>query len=111
MVGQKSPDNSISEFSRCRRERPRTKVFPREVKCWDASSAPQEVTLIEADTLGARAVLPINLRAGDQVTISFKNKLGQFRTRQARVAWTQAMTAAPKVIAGLAFDEDLTSAA
>ena len=111
MVGQKSLDKSENELSQCRRERRRTKVYPREVKCWDAGATIREVTLIEADTLGARAVLPWNLRAGDQLTISFKNKLGQFRTRTARIAWTQAMTSAPKVIAGLAFDEDLTSAA
>ena len=95
----------------CRREANRRRIRPRSLSCWNQFQALEFATLIEADTKGARAVLPRTVQTGDQLSVSFQDNLGQFLTRTARVAWTEYMESARRVIAGLAFEEDLVDVA
>jgi hypothetical protein len=67
------------------------------------------VTLIEADSKGARLMLPFSVISNDRIKVSFQDELGYYQTRTARIAWTHSV--ADKTVAGMAFDEDLTLAA
>lgn len=69
------------------------------------------VSVIEADTLGARLMFPYQVRTNELVHVAFKDELGHYQARVARVAWTQPLTATGVIVAGVAFDEELEVAA
>lgn len=96
--------------ARCRRRREREKLNPRQVTCWKHTEAPAVVTSIEVDRRGARLVLPWDTVAGEHVRVSICDSLGQYTTTRARIAWTQKLSNST-VVAGLAFDEEVTLAA
>lgn len=86
----------------CRRRGDRSKIVPSGVKCWSDKNSPQEVVLIEADTQGARVMLPWAAYKNQIVSVSFCNSLGMHRTEKARVAWVQEL-GGKKVIVGLSY--------
>lgn len=57
--------------------------------------------LIEADTKGARLLLPWAVEQGQEITVSFSNEIGLHRTERARIAWVQRVDTAGRTIAGL----------
>jgi len=57
--------------------------------------------VIEVDTKGARLIFPWRVVQGQEVSVSFSNGVGLYRTERARIAWTQDMDASGKTIAGL----------
>lgn len=61
--------------------------------------------VIEADTKGARLLLPWKVERGQEITVSFSNELGLYRTERAKIAWTQKMDTSGKTIAGLFYCE------
>jgi hypothetical protein len=94
----------------CRRRQTRRKLSPAQVTCWSANAAPRTVTVIEADSCGARLVLPFRAMVGEIVRVSFADNLGLHQTRPARVAWTHRFDAANRVMVGLAFEEEMLAA-
>lgn len=99
------------EASRCRRKRDRQKLNPSAITCWGAEQAPTAVTSIEIDSCGARLLLPWNSVPGENIQVSLADELGQHRTTRARVVWTRPLENSSRVIAGLAFQEELSLAA
>lgn len=67
--------------------------------------------VIEADVQGARLIFPFPVQPHEQVRVSVPDELGFFQTRVARVAWTHFLEASGKVVAGVAFDQELVPAA
>ena len=93
--------------SRCRRRREREKLTPHQITCWKHTESPAEVTSIEIDRRGARLVLPWNSVPGEHIRVSLSNQLGEHSTTRARIVWTQKVGNS-SVIAGLAFDNEVT---
>jgi hypothetical protein len=93
----------------CRRRQQRQRIHAVSARCWSSSHAPVCVTVIEADVKGARLMLPFPVSRDDKVRVSFADSLGFYQTRLARIAWSQPL--ANKMVAGVAFDEDLSPAA
>ena len=91
----------------CRRVSSRQRVYPKNVTCWSASAQPRAVALVEADSRGARLILPFKVRVGEVIRTSFTDDVGLHQTRQARVAWTHRLENAGRVMVGLAFDSAL----
>ncbi len=85
----------------CRRRSSRRRVIPEGATCWSESTSPSKAVVIEADTKGARLVFPWKVREGQDVMVSFSNKLGLHRTERARIAWTQQIDSSGRTIAGL----------
>lgn len=88
----------------CRRDNLREKLRPASVTCWSAYDAPARAAAIEADTKGARLMLPWHVNAGEVISVALGNEVGMFETRKARVVWTQVLELTGKVVAGVAFD-------
>jgi len=65
------------------------------------------VAAIEADTHGARLMLPWNVQAGENIIVSVANEVGLYQTQVARVAWTERLEVTGRVIAGVEFHEEL----
>ena len=93
--------------SACRRTHLRTKISPAHVTCWSAIDHVQPVSAIEADTHGARLMLPWNVQAGESVVVSVANDVGLYQTQLARVCWTERLELSGRVIAGIEFSEEL----
>lgn len=92
--------NEPGPFS-CRRRGNRRKVFPTGATCWSDKNAPEKAVVIEADTKGARLILPWPVKQGQDIHVSFANQLGLYRTERARIAWTEDLGQAGRTVAGL----------
>lgn len=92
---------------RCRRTTERKTISPASITCWASQRQASNVSAIEIDTRGARLILPWETTRGEHIRVSVKNELGQYQTTRARVAWTQELPRTAKVVAGLAFDEEI----
>ena len=99
------------EASRCRRSTPRQQLEPSRISCWNHTGRPAEVRSIELDSRGGRLVLPWNVAVGDTIHVSLEDHVSQHRTIRARVAWAQPVRFSDAVIAGVAFDEEVSLAA
>ena len=99
------------EAQRCRRRRRREKLEPTAVKAWSAAETPSSVSVIEVDRRGARVVLPWDSAAGEFISVSLANHIGEYRTTKARVAWSQTLPNTTSVVVGLAFEEEVVLAA
>jgi antitoxin component of MazEF toxin-antitoxin module len=93
--------------SACRRLRDRSKIVPSHVTCWSSCDEVRSVAAIEADTLGARLMLPWNVQTGESIVVSLANEVGLYQTQTARVAWTERLELTGRVIAGVEFQEEL----
>lgn len=99
------------EASRCRRRRDRQHLTPTVITCWNGYERPTTVTSIEIDTRGARLLLPFETNPGEKIQVSMSNEIGEYRTTEARIVWTQPLQNSTRVIAGLCFDEEVKLAA
>lgn len=88
----------------------RQRIQPRSITCWSPVDAPARVAAIEADNKGARLMLPWAVQAGETIAVAVGDDLGQFQTRMARVVWTQTLELTGKVVAGVAFEQELALA-
>ena len=111
MNRQRTTLKGVIDASLCRRRHQRRKVHAIKVTSWVGQQAPMAVNVIEADVKGARLIFPFHVTQGERVQVSFENELGFFETRTARIAWTQPLNCGGRVVAGLAFDEELSFAA
>ena len=93
--------------SACRRTHLRKKISPSQVTCWSAVDDVEVVSAIEADTHGARLMLPWNIQAGEAVVVAVANEVGLYQTQLARVCWTERLELSGSVIAGVEFEEEL----
>ena len=66
--------------------------------------------MIEADTKGARVVLPWKVSKGDTIAVSYGNRLGLYRTEKAKIAWAQQLDTG-KTIVGLYYESACVNAA
>jgi hypothetical protein len=80
------------------------------VTCWSVYDAPTRAAAIEADSKGARLMLPWPVSPGETISVALGNEVGMFETRNARVVWTQTLELTGKVVAGVAFDAELAIA-
>jgi hypothetical protein len=87
----------------CRRRTHRRKIEPVSATCWAKTKTPSKATVIEADTKGARIILPWSAKRGDALKVSYANRLGLYRTEKARIAWTQTLESG-KTIAGIYYE-------
>lgn len=87
----------------CRRRGDRYKIQPASVTCWSSHDRPGNAVLIEADTKGARLILPFEAYENQVVNVSFANSLGLYRTEKARIAWTQELDSSGRMIVGLSY--------
>ncbi len=87
----------------CRRDGAREKLVPVSITCWSQFDAPTKVAAIEADTKGARLMLPWSVSPGESITVCLADELGQYQTHVARVVWTQSLQVTGRVVAGVAF--------
>ncbi len=86
----------------CRREGVREKHIPTAVTCWSEYDSPTKVAAIEADSKGARLMLPWPVAPGEQITVSIADELGHYQTHTAKIVWTQALQSTGRVVAGVA---------
>lgn len=93
--------------SACRRTIDRAKFRPSHITCWSEVDRVQTVSAIEADSRGARLMLPWNVQTGERIVVSVANEVGLYQTQLARVAWTERLELTGKVIAGVEFSEEL----
>lgn len=93
--------------SACRRDHDRVKINPSHITAWSECDRVQTISAIEADTHGARLMLPWNVQAGEQLVISVANEVGLYQTQVARVCWTHRLEITGRVIAGVQFQEQL----
>lgn len=100
---------STIDASLCRRRQQRERIRTATVTCWSAGHAPAEAAVIEADVKGARLMLPFTIDSNDRLRVAFRDEMGLYQTRVARVAWAQCLSTG-KTVAGVAFDEDLIPA-
>lgn len=91
----------------CRREMRREKLRPASVTCWSSFDAPAKAAAIEADSKGARLMLPWQVAPGETITVSLTDEVGHHQTQRARVVWIQPLELTGKVVAGLAFEDEL----
>ena len=101
------PLTSPKTRSACRRSQRRTKFSPSHVTCWSEVDKVQTVSAIEADTHGARLMLPWNVQTGENLVVSLANEVGYYQTQVARVAWTERLELTGRVIVGVEFHEEL----
>ncbi len=94
----------------CRRRANRRRINPVSATCWSDAKSPSPVTVIEADTKGARIVLPWKVAKGDTIAVSYGNQLGLYRTEKAKIAWTQQLDTG-KTIVGLYYESACANAA
>lgn len=94
-----------------RRRNKRRKVSPSGATCWSGSDSPSKAVVIEADTKGARLILPWTVQRGQDITVSFANSLGLHRTEKAKIAWTQPLDSSGQTIVGLYYTTALARAA
>ena len=99
------------DASLCRRRQARQRWHASMATTWLPGERPTVVSVIEADVRGARLMFPFEVRANDHVHVAFKDELGYYQVRIARVAWAQTLGSSPTVVAGVAFDEELQVAA
>lgn len=104
------PEYQPGPFS-CRRHRDRRRINPTSAKCWSTIDSPKEVVVIEADTKGARLIIPWRAAKGQAIKVSYGNHLGLYRTENARIAWTQELGNSGKTIVGLYYETWNTNAA
>lgn len=102
-----APIISKKKQSACRRNHNRRKLSVSHVTCWSECDPVQSVSAIEADTHGARLMLPWNVQTGENLVVSVANEVGLYQTQTARVAWTQKLELTGRVIAGIEFQEQL----
>ncbi len=95
----------------CRRQNQRRKVFPTAVTCWSGEFKPVRAAVIEADVRGARLSLSRIVSAGQSLKVSLMDRLGHYRTVNARVAWARTLEWNQGVVIGIAFEESLMKAA
>lgn len=93
--------------SACRRNRDRLKIAATHVTAWSACDEVRAVPAIEADTHGARLMLPWNVQPGESIVVSVANEVGLYQTQLARVAWTERFEHTGRTIAGVEFAEEL----
>lgn len=87
----------------CRRDGLREKLHPTSITCWSEYDSPTKVAAIEADSKGARLMLPWPVAPGEEITVSLADELGLYQTHTARVVWTQPLPITGRVVAGVAF--------
>jgi hypothetical protein len=102
-----APIASQTKRSACRRQKDRRKIKATHVTCWSECDPVAAVAAIEADTHGARLMLPWNVQAGENLVVSVANEVGLYQTQVARVAWTERLELTGRVIAGVEFREQL----
>ena len=102
---------SVIDASLCRRRQPRQRWSASVATTWLPGDRPTKVSVIEADIKGARLMFPFHVETNDRVQVAFEDELGFYQARTARIAWTQNLEAAGKIVAGVAFDEELDYAA
>ncbi len=95
----------------CRRRDTRNKLVPVSAICWGRSHSPAKAVLIEADGQGARLSLNRPVASGETLKVSLEDRLGQFRTVEARVVWVRPLEFARGVVVGVAFAEPVELAA
>lgn len=94
----------------CRRHKARRRINPVSATCWSEKNSPLRATVIEADTKGARLILPWITEQGETLSVSYGNRLGLYRTEKARIAWAQRLESG-KTIAGIYYESEQTAAA
>lgn len=99
--------HKTKKASACRRLGERQKLNPTHITCWSAVDPVKTVAAIEADTFGARLMIPWNARKNESIMVSVADEVGQYQTQIARIAWTQKMQFSDRVIAGVEFTEEL----
>lgn len=97
-------DSTPKRSATCRRDKLRQRILPATVTCWSPFDAPARAAAIEADSKGARLMLPWPVSPGETISVALGNEVGLFETRNARVVWTQPLQLTGKVVAGVAFD-------
>lgn len=97
----------MTSTSYCRRTSPRQRLKPTRVTCWSACAQPRAVALVEADSRGARLILPFKVRVGEFIRACFSDEMGLHQTCRARVAWTHRLENAGRTMVGLAFEQEL----
>lgn len=102
---------SVMDASLCRRRQHRQRWNASVATTWLPGDRPTKVSVIEADVMGARLMFPFFVQTDDRVQVAFQDDLGFYQTRTARIAWTQSLEAAGKIVAGVAFDKELDCAA
>ncbi len=107
LIAQENTTNRSNNFNSISR---RT-VERAKVTCWGPHVGPSQASAIEADHRGARLLLPWQARQGEVISVSFGDSLGNYQTVRARVAWTHPMQWTNRVVAGLAFEEELSEVA
>ena len=108
---QRTPFRSVMDASLCRRRQARQRWNATTATTWLPGERPTNVSVIEADVRGARLMFPYYVETNDQVHVAFKDELGYYQVRMARIAWTQNLGSSANIVAGVAFDEELVSAA
>lgn len=101
MISQKKKANA------CRRMHDRAKLNVSHVAAWSHCDPVSTVSAIEADTHGARLMLPWDVQKGESLVVSVADELGFYQTQVARVAWTQKLEYSNRVIAGVEFHQRL----
>lgn len=91
----------------CRRMHDRAKINFTHITAWSSCDPVKTVSAIEADTHGARLMVPWNIQKGEKLVVSVANEVGLYQTQVARVAWTQQMEYTNRVICGVEFHEKL----
>lgn len=100
----------LEKVSACRRFDSRHKVSPASITCWSEADAPRQVPAIEADLKGARLMLPWDVQPGESISVAVGDELGLYSTRRARIVWTQRLEVTGRVVAGVAFESELSIA-
>lgn len=95
----------------CRRQADRRKINPASATCWSASTTPEKAVVIEADTKGARLILPWKAVRGQSISVSYGNEMGLYRTERAKIAWTQELGSSGRTIVGLYYESRHSNAA
>lgn len=101
---QDKRSTSLKRFA-CRREDLRRAIRPEEAVCWTQFDSPHQAVVIEADTRGARLVLPWPVEKDEQIAVSLCNSLGLYRTEKAKVAWTHRLERSGRTVVGLYFEK------
>lgn len=92
----------------CRREDSRQRWSCGAVTFWsDRDPRPCTIAAIEADTRGARLLLPDDVREGHVISVSFTDEVGHHRSLRARVVWTNDLRVGGRAIAGVMFLDQL----
>ena len=102
-------ENQVALY--CRRGKVRARLSPTRVICWSTVAEPRAVTVIEADTRGARLVLSFEAKIGELLRVCFDDSLGMHQTRRAHVVWTHRLKSANRLMVGLTFEEEMALAA